>query len=210
MQGTHRTHRRLCQSELNTLLSHKLCSFNTMLSEKLCVYHVVTRALWTRIHFAFSHPITSEISSCNNLVPHVQEFGCLQILYMLFSLWTVSRSQSRAVIRWCMHACKCKAGEEVSVFWPSGMTVTVTWLCKSCLLAIWITLDVFPHPLSMCNCPGPWGNWSARASSLLCSYVNTELGIVELLCFDLWTALGCWVKEGWDELFIFLRDMLLK
>ena len=24
------------------------------------------------------------------------------------------------------------------------------------------------------------------------------------------SALGCWVKEGWDELFIFLRNMLLK
>jgi hypothetical protein len=24
------------------------------------------------------------------------------------------------------------------------------------------------------------------------------------------SALGCWVKEGWDELFIFLCDMLLK
>jgi hypothetical protein len=24
------------------------------------------------------------------------------------------------------------------------------------------------------------------------------------------TVTGCWVKEGWDELFIFLCDMLLK
>jgi hypothetical protein len=30
------------------------------------------------------------------------------------------------------------------------------------------------------------------------------------VCMHLGPALGCWVKEGWDWLFIFLQDALLK
>ena len=47
-----------------------------------------------------------------------------------------------------------------------------------------------------------------RALTTENKHAHTES--IHILAKSVGSALGCWVKEGWDWLFIFLQDALLK
>jgi hypothetical protein len=121
--------------------------------------------------------------------------------YMQTYIHTCTHKHIRWWKQWSHHV-RTKDGQTLYI------PFTTLWLCCQNKYSVTVTVTV-AHGYQV--------TWSWKHK-----YLANRVGIIKLVVLQAsdtralmpeppgGSALGCWVKEGWDRLFIFLCDMLLK